>query len=118
LLAVRPAVPSLVPLHGPHQEARCVRGSRARDLDNVAMAACVFGCDALFEAEYVAVSPEGLVLTALAGDSHPGLVDRLASLYARRVRTYRREREVLRLAPRQHLSSVMDRNPLNPAELR
>lgn len=33
------------------------------DIKNVAMLACVFGCDDLFEAGYIAVSEQGHVLT-------------------------------------------------------
>jgi hypothetical protein len=36
----------------------------ARDLSHVAMLACLFGCDALFESGLIAVSPDGRILTS------------------------------------------------------
>jgi hypothetical protein len=38
--------------------------SERRDLLHIAMAACVFGCDALFEAGYIGVSKDGIIISA------------------------------------------------------
>lgn len=44
-----------------------------RDLSNVAMLACVFGCDALYEIGYLSVSDDGTILVA-EDDGHLGAV--------------------------------------------
>jgi hypothetical protein len=54
-----------------------------RDLDNIAMAACTFGCDALFETGYIAVAPDGRIVATQAQLGHTDIVDRLASLRGR-----------------------------------
>ena len=66
------------------KRAACTDDER-RDLDNVAMAACVFGCDALFEAGYIAIDPDGRILTASADAMHTAIVDRLTTLRNRQV---------------------------------
>jgi hypothetical protein len=51
------------------------------DLTNVAMLACVFGCDALYEVGYLSVSGEGVILVTDDPDGRLGAVtDRLAEL--------------------------------------
>lgn len=50
-----------------------------RDLRNIAMAACVFGCDALFETGFVTVSESGHV-RASAAVNEPALAKRLHEL--------------------------------------
>ncbi|CRK55978.1 Conserved domain protein [Alloactinosynnema sp. L-07] len=47
--------------------SQCTDGER-RDLQNVAMPACVFGCDMLFETGHITVDPTGLIRT---GAAHP-----------------------------------------------
>jgi hypothetical protein len=54
-----------------------------RDLGNVAMLACKFGCYALFEAGYLAVDQDGTVLTTLVGDVSQVVVERLHGLRGR-----------------------------------
>jgi hypothetical protein len=52
-----------------------------KDLTNVAMLACVFGCDALYEVGYLSVSEEGVILVTDDPDGRLGAVtDRLAEL--------------------------------------
>ncbi|TQM83746.1 hypothetical protein FHX81_6173 [Saccharothrix saharensis] len=51
-----------------HIKARKVASSPERqDLENIAMLACSFGCDRLFELGYVAVDERGVVLTTSTG---------------------------------------------------
>lgn len=77
--------PGAVPLAAHIKKRAACADHDCGDLDNVAMAARVVGCDALFEAEYFPIVSEGLVLTAPVGDLHTGLVDRLTLLRGRRV---------------------------------
>ena len=54
-----------------------------RDISNIAVPACVFGCDALFETGFVAVSPDGLVLGAVGLDPTTALGTRVETLVGR-----------------------------------
>lgn len=56
-----------------------------RDLDNIAMAACLFGCDALYEAGYVSVGEDGHLVVAAEPGPYPELLQRLINLHGRRV---------------------------------
>ena len=58
-----------------------------RDLSNVAMPACLFGCDSLFELGYVAVNPDGVIAVSPASLDDPALGPRLDSLAGRRCET-------------------------------
>ncbi|MFQ6397612.1 hypothetical protein ACLMAJ_29730 [Nocardia sp. KC 131] len=51
-----------------------------RDLSNVAMLACTFGCDALYEDGWVSVDHTGRILIANKAVATPAVRDRLASL--------------------------------------
>jgi hypothetical protein len=53
-----------------------------RDLANVAMPACQFGCDALFETGYISVDKDGKIVTA-ASEMDGLLADRLRRLNGR-----------------------------------
>jgi hypothetical protein len=70
---------------GAHIKRRslCTEDER-RDFGNVAMLACKFGCDALFEDGYLAVHQDGTVLVATVADglSHI-VVERLHALRGR-----------------------------------
>jgi predicted restriction endonuclease len=58
-----------------------------RDLSNIAMPACLFGCDSLFEVGYVAVNPDGMIAASPASLDDPALGPRLDSLAGRRCET-------------------------------
>jgi hypothetical protein len=58
-----------------------------RDLSNVAMPACLFGCDALFELGHVAVDADGRIVVAPASLSDPALGLRLRAIGGRRCET-------------------------------
>lgn len=60
----------------------------ARDLDHIAMPACLFGCDALFEAGCIAVDSTGHVIADNDPGHPPPLVDRLAALAGRKVNVH------------------------------
>ncbi|MDL5159280.1 hypothetical protein [Actinomycetospora termitidis] len=50
-------------LHAAHIKRRSIcSDEERRDLDAIAMPACVFGCDALYEAGYISVAPSGVVV--------------------------------------------------------
>ncbi|MFI6788893.1 hypothetical protein ACIBG4_16360 [Nonomuraea sp. NPDC050383] len=53
-----------------------------RDLANIAMPACQFGCDALYEAGYISVGHDGIIVSS-APDADGVLADRLESLAGR-----------------------------------
>ncbi|WP_406079203.1 hypothetical protein [Micromonospora sp. NBC_00858] len=73
-------------LRAAHIKQRSVcREQEARDLDHIAMPACLFGCDALFEAGYIAVDSTGDVIATDHPGHPPGLVERLALLAGRKV---------------------------------
>lgn len=63
------------------RRAVCTDGER-RDLTNIAMAACVFGCDALYEAGYISVDSDGYLIVASDGLT-VAVAERLASLDGR-----------------------------------
>jgi hypothetical protein len=55
-------------LYAAHIKRRSVCGDdEKRDLASIAMPACTFGCDALFEAGFLAVGADGLVMTSARG---------------------------------------------------
>ena len=58
-----------------------------RDLSNVAMPACLFGCDALYELGYVAVGADGKIEVAAAYLDDPALGPRLRAVAGRRCET-------------------------------
>lgn len=60
-----------------------------RQLRNIAMPPCVFGCDALFEAGYVAVEDDGLVVLSDDVRSDPTLTRRAAAMEGRRCTAHR-----------------------------
>ncbi len=66
----------------------CSEGER-RQLRNIAMPACVFGRDALFEAGHVAVEDDGLVVLSDDVRSDPTLARRAAALDRRRCTAHR-----------------------------
>jgi hypothetical protein len=66
----------------------CTEDER-RQLSRIAMAACVFGCDALFEAGYVAVRDDGVVVVSEDVRSHPTLSRRAGALEGRRCTAHR-----------------------------
>lgn len=53
-----------------------------RDLVNIAMPACQFGCDALYEAGYISVGPDGRIVSS-AIEENGTLAERLADLAGR-----------------------------------
>lgn len=53
-----------------------------RDLEHIAMPACLFGCDALFETEFISVGDNGRVLATASLPA--GLVPRVEPLVGRR----------------------------------
>ncbi|MFV2106092.1 hypothetical protein [Micromonospora sp. LOL_015] len=59
-----------------------------RDLDNIAMPACLFGCDALFEAGYIAVGDDGRVIAADHADAGIALAERLDLLAGKEIVVY------------------------------
>jgi hypothetical protein len=61
------------------KRSECTRDERL-DLHNVAMLACLFGCDALYEAGWITVGEDGRIR---ARDATGELADRLASLDGR-----------------------------------
>ncbi|GAA0435481.1 hypothetical protein Acor_84310 [Acrocarpospora corrugata] len=56
------------------KRVRCTEHER-RDLENIAMLACVLGCDSLYEHGYITVSEEGRILLSKALEKHPPLLD-------------------------------------------
>lgn len=68
------------------KRAVCTDDER-RDLQHIAMPACLFGCDALFEAGYISVDDTGHIIVS---DAPAGtrLAERLAQLSGRRVTAY------------------------------
>jgi hypothetical protein len=73
------------------KRAACTDDER-RDVDNVVMAACVFGCDALFESGYIAVNAEGVIVAVADPDLHPVVRERLTLLRGRQVLAHTRAR--------------------------
>lgn len=68
------------------QRAACT-DDECRDLDNVAMAACLLGCDALYELGYITVDATGHIMAA--DGPYPGVVGgRIGRLAGRRVGLY------------------------------
>ncbi|MFE0530403.1 EVE domain-containing protein [Micromonospora sp. SD19] len=73
-------------LRAAHIKKRAVcTEQEARDLDHIAMPACLLGCDALFEAGYIAVDPTGHVIVTGDPGNRAALDQRLAELADRRV---------------------------------
>jgi hypothetical protein len=68
------------------RRSRCSDDER-RDLGNIAMPACLFGCDSLFELGFVAVDPEGRIIVSPASLDDPALGPRLRDLAGRRCET-------------------------------
>lgn len=68
------------------KRAVCTDDER-RDLQHIAMPACLFGCDALFESGYISVDDTGHIIVS---DAPVGsrLAERLAQLSGRRVTAY------------------------------
>lgn len=64
-----------------------------RDLENIAMPACLFGCDALYEAGLVTVDPDGSVRTSTNVTPGTPLAGQLARLNGRRVPAHTPETE-------------------------
>lgn len=60
------------------KRSRCTDAER-RDLSSIAMAACLFGCDALFEFGYISVTDDGTITTAPGAADTIG--DRLRALH-------------------------------------
>jgi hypothetical protein len=58
-----------------------------RDIPHVAMLACLFGCDALFEEGFVAVNDEGCIVVAKEPTLPDHLTERLAAIAGRQVVT-------------------------------
>jgi hypothetical protein len=70
------------------KRASCTDDER-RDLDNIAMLACTFGCDALYESGWITVDDNGLVQTRLPGKVPEGSMrDRLSRLKGRSCTAY------------------------------
>ncbi|GAA1560676.1 hypothetical protein GCM10009827_097470 [Dactylosporangium maewongense] len=69
------------------KRAACTDQER-RDLGNIAMAACLFGCDALYEQGYLTVDATGHIITATKPHAD-GVRQRLERLAGRRVPTHR-----------------------------
>ncbi|WP_424185325.1 hypothetical protein ACOBQX_26000 [Actinokineospora sp. G85] len=75
------------------QRSECTDPER-RDLANIAMLACAFGCDALYELGLVTVTPDGLLHIADTVDHIPGrFADHLTLLAGRRCTAHRPETE-------------------------
>jgi hypothetical protein len=67
--------PSVIESEAPHEAER-------RDLRHVAMLACKFGCDALFEDGYLAVDQDGTVVVAAGTNGlSQAVVERLDALH-------------------------------------
>jgi hypothetical protein len=56
-------------------------------LSNVAMPACLFGCDSLFELGFVAVDVDGRIVVSPVSLDDPALGPRLQALAGRRCET-------------------------------
>ncbi|GAA4257516.1 hypothetical protein GCM10022255_074620 [Dactylosporangium darangshiense] len=74
------------------KRAACTEVER-RDLGNVAMAACVMGCDALYEAGYLTVDASGHIVTA-AGPHPRAVGQRLEQLARRRTAAHNAATEI------------------------
>jgi hypothetical protein len=61
-----------------------------RDLQHVAMLACLFGCDALYEAGYLAVDDTGSIIVTTEVTSETPIAHRLAHLAGRPVNAFTR----------------------------
>jgi hypothetical protein len=59
-----------------------------RDLHNIAMLACLFGCDALYEHGYLCIDEAGQVQTSEALLAEPGLLSRAGSLSGKKCRAH------------------------------
>ena len=59
-----------------------------RDLEHIAMLACLFGCDALFESGQISVSDKGKVILATGADPASPLGRRMARLEGRPVTSF------------------------------
>jgi hypothetical protein len=72
-------------LHTAHIKRRsaCTDEER-RDLTNIAMAACLFGCDALFETGHIAVSASGHIVASPTVSPGTALANQVATLTGRR----------------------------------
>jgi hypothetical protein len=68
------------------RRSRCSDEER-RDLGNIAMPACLFGCDSLFELGFVAVDADGRIMVSPASLDDPALGPRLRPLAGRRCET-------------------------------
>lgn len=60
----------------------CTEAER-KDLSNVAMLACLLGCDALYESGFISVGPDGKVLVSKAATEAPGLSSHVLPLSSR-----------------------------------
>jgi hypothetical protein len=70
------------------KRASCTDDER-RDLDNIAMLACTFGCDALYESGWITVDDNGLVQTRPPGKAPEGRMrNRLSRLTGRSCTAY------------------------------
>lgn len=63
------------------------------DLKNIAMPACLLGCDALFERGFIAVSQSGKVIVADVARAVPALADALAVLESRSMPSWAKSTE-------------------------
>lgn len=76
-------------LRAAHIKRRSVcEEQEVRDLDHIAMPACLFGCDALFEAGYIAVDSTGRVIATDEPGHPPRLEELLALLAGRKVNAH------------------------------
>jgi hypothetical protein len=72
-------------LHAAHVKPRSLcTDSERRDLANVAMAACVFGCDALYELGFIAVASDGRIEVSPGGLTDASLRPHLEHLAGKR----------------------------------
>ncbi len=69
------------------KHSRCSE-EEARDLSHIAMVACLFGCDALYEAGLISVDDEGRVITSPTVPDDTPLGERIAQLRGRSVTAY------------------------------
>ena len=96
-------------LHAAHIKPRsaCTDDER-RDLAHIAMLLCTFGCDALYEAGWVAVAEDGTIVAAVR-EGAGAVAERLAQLGGRMC--VRHDARTARYF-RWHRENVFDRSPL------
>ncbi len=90
------------------RRATCTEAER-RDLENVAMLACVFGCDALYERGWISVDSVGNICTADDIESLPSaVVDRIKLFQGRRCSSHNEGSEPYFAW---HRTTIFRRNP-------